>query len=76
VREFRLHGFGRGAVSNDRPYRASGRDLLLMTQSCRPKLRREFIRRKCNCVSEQLWAATSRRCRHAGCVANYPRARF
>jgi hypothetical protein len=23
VREFRLHGFGRGAVSNDRPYRAS-----------------------------------------------------
>jgi len=22
VREFRLHGFGRGAVSNDRPYRA------------------------------------------------------
>jgi hypothetical protein len=25
VREFRLHGFGRGAVSNDRPYRASAR---------------------------------------------------
>jgi len=25
VREFRLHGFGRGAVSNDRPYRASVR---------------------------------------------------
>jgi hypothetical protein len=23
VREFRLHGFGRGAVSNDRPHRAS-----------------------------------------------------
>jgi 3-keto-disaccharide hydrolase len=23
VREFRLHGFGRGAVSDDRPYRAS-----------------------------------------------------
>jgi hypothetical protein len=23
VREFRLHGFGRGAVSNDRPYRTS-----------------------------------------------------
>ena len=23
MREFRLHGFGRGAVSNDRPYRAS-----------------------------------------------------
>jgi hypothetical protein len=22
VREFRLHGFGRGAASNDRPYRA------------------------------------------------------
>jgi hypothetical protein len=24
VREFRLHGSGRGAVSNDRPYRTSG----------------------------------------------------
>jgi hypothetical protein len=24
VREFRLHGFGRGTISNDRPYRASG----------------------------------------------------
>jgi len=33
VREFRLHGFGRGAVSNDRPYRASPQVLRLVTDS-------------------------------------------
>jgi len=31
--QFRLHGFGRGAVSNDRPYRASHRVLLSLTDS-------------------------------------------
>jgi Reverse transcriptase (RNA-dependent DNA polymerase) len=31
VRESRLHGFGRGAVSNDRPYRASLQDLPVLT---------------------------------------------
>ena len=33
VREFRLHGFGRGAVSNDRPYRASLRVFRNLTQT-------------------------------------------
>ena len=31
VREFRSHGSGRGAVSNDRPYRASSRVFLRLT---------------------------------------------
>ena len=33
MREFRLHGFGRGAVSNDRPYRASRRVFRILTHS-------------------------------------------
>ena len=37
MREFRLHGFGRGAVSNDRPYRASARAIPGLTQR-RPRL--------------------------------------
>ena len=31
MRESRLHGFGRGAVSNDRPYRASMRVFRILT---------------------------------------------
>jgi hypothetical protein len=39
VREFRLHGFRRGAVSNDCPYRASVRVFRVLTHMYGPAVR-------------------------------------
>ncbi len=52
MRESRPHGSGRGAVSNDRPYRASDRVLRFMTRAdipaaglllCNPDDRPHFV---------------------------------